>query len=227
MGLGAIDTVSGVYAKLDGDYSDFNWSPSGHSYVEAFSAIGFDEKVGLYVSSQNNLAEADNIALKIGKTENTLSPEANFSPDGRKIVFTFAELEPRGSEGTRHLAIANIDGTGFVVLAKAEARRPFFSSDGNSVFYIQQKSGRQVLLQHNLTDKSSTDLIVLPSEFDRFGKAYWTKDGFLALVGRSSNPLDALSEDSRRMLILDIAENKVVYANPAFEQFTNFVGLSN
>src|SRR3989344_2997526 len=62
--FGAIDTMPGAYIALKnvyGGYSNLNWSPTGHSYVKA-SPGGYYEGVGLYISNQSNIAEADNIA---------------------------------------------------------------------------------------------------------------------------------------------------------------------
>ncbi len=222
--FGVIDTLSGAYTALKnvyGGYSNLNWSSSGHSYVKASS--GGYEGMGLYISTQDNIAEAINLAPKLGKTEDTPFLEANFSPDGRRIVFTFEEPYE-----TKHLAITNTDGTGFMVLAeKTDARMPFFSSDGNSLLYFQQKNGTQVIVRYDLASKDSSDSIILPAEFNRWDKAYWTKDGFLALVGISSSSGLTLGGDSTRMLILDVANKKVIYASPVFDQFTNFAGLSN
>lgn len=222
--FGVIDTASGAYTALKniyGGYSNLNWSLAGHAYVKASS--GGYEGIGLYVSIKNNIAEANNLALKLGKTEDTPFLEANFSPNGNKIVFTFEEPYE-----TKNLAITNTDGTGFTVLAeKTDARMPFFSSDGNSVLYFQQKNNKQILVRHDIISKSSSDLIILPVEFNRWDNAYWTKDGFLALVGISSSSGLTLGGDSTRMVILDVANKKVIYASPVFDQFTNFAGLSN
>lgn len=222
--FGVIDVESGAYFALKdvaGGDSNLSWSSVGRSYVKASS--GGYESIGLYVSSQSNIAEANNIALKFGKTEGTPFLEANFSPDGKKITFVFEEPYE-----IKHLAIADSDGTGFTVLAeKTDAQMPVFSSDGNSVLYFQKKNDKQVLVRYDLVSKNSTDLIILPSESNRWEKAYWTKDGFLALVGISSSSGLTLGGDSTRMLILDIANKKVIYASPVFDQFTNFTGLSN
>jgi len=222
--FGIIDTVSGAYIALknvSGGYSNLNWSPTGHAYVKASS--GGYEGTGLYVSSQSNIAEANNIALKFGKTVDIPFLEANLSPDGKKIAFVFEE-----PYDIKHLAIANSEGTGFTVLAeKTDARMPVFSIDGNSVLYFQKKNDKQVLVRYDLVNKKSTDLIILPSEFNRWEKAYWTKDNFLALVGISSSSGLTLDGDNTRMLILDIANKKVIYASPVFDQFTNFTGLTN
>jgi len=229
--FGVINVESGAYFALKdipGGYH-FSWSPVGHSYVVASSEeYANNMGMGLYVSSQSNIIEANNIALKFDKTEATSFFEANFSPDGKKIVFIFEE--PYDYDG-EYLAIVNSDGTGFTILAeKTDVRTPIFSSDGNSVFYFKKKNDKQVLVRYDLANKKSTDLIILPSEFNRWEKAYWTKDGFLALVGILSNSPNSnltLGGDSTRMLILDIANKKVIYASPIFYQFTNFAGLSN
>lgn len=222
--FGVIDTVSGAYIALKnvyGGYSNLSWSSVGHSYIKASS--GGYEGTGLYISKQSNIAEADNLAPKLGKTEDTPFLEASFSPDGKKIAFVFEE-----PYDVKHLAIANSDGTGFIILAeKTDARMPIFSSDGNSVLYFQKKNDKQVLVRYDLANKKSTDLIILPSEFNRWEKAYWTKDNFLALVGISASSGLTLGGDSTRMLILDIANKKVIYVSPVFDQFTNFTGLSN
>lgn len=223
-GFGVIDTVSGAYIALKdvaGGYNNLNWSPVARSYVKASS--GGYEGIGLYISRQSNIAEADDLAPKFGKTEDTPFLETNFSSDGSKIAFTFEEPYE-----TKHLAIANTDGTGFTVLVeKTDARIPFFSRDGNSVLYFQQKNSRQVLVQYNLTSKKSSDLVILPSDFNRWDKAYWTKDGFLALIGISSSSGLTLGGDSTRMIVLDIINKKVIFASPVFDQFTNFAELSN
>lgn len=226
--FGMIDTESGAYIALKdvaGGYSDLSWSPVGRSYVKASSGryVGNYEGSGLYVSTQSNIAQANNLAPKLGKTKDTPFLEANFSPDARRIVFTFEE-----PYDTKHLAIANSDGTGFMVVAeKIDVRMPFFSSDGNSVLYFQKRNDKQVLVKYDLVGKKSTDLIILSSEFNRWEKAYWTKDGFLALVGISSSSDLALGGDNTRMFVLDIANKKVIYTSPVFEQFTNFAGFSN
>jgi hypothetical protein len=124
------------------------------------------------------------------------------------------------------LAVAHSDGTDFIVLAeKIDVQMPLFSVDGNFVFSVQKKNEKQILVRYDLTNKKSDDLSVLPSEFNTWTKAHWTKEGFLSVVGISSSSNSVLGGDSTRILILDIANKKVIYASPVFEQFTNFAGF--
>lgn len=230
-GIGAIDVESSTYLDLPifGGYQNMTWSPLGHSYVKA-SGGGYEGN-GLYVASKNNIKEPDNLTIPFGIAEDTPFFEADFSPDGKKIVFTFGEPEnPTGEESYNitHLAIANIDGTDMKILTeKIDAQMPFFSHDGNAVIYSQLKNGRNVLIEYDLTNKTMKDLIMLPSEFNEWEKMGWTKDGFLMLIGVSSSSGLTLGGDTTRMLILDIKNKNVIYASPVFDQFTNFLGLSN
>src|SRR3989338_6298911 len=60
--FGVIDTESGTYFALKdvaGGYNNLSWSPVSRSYVKASS--GGYEGIGLYVSSQSNIAETNNI----------------------------------------------------------------------------------------------------------------------------------------------------------------------
>jgi Tol biopolymer transport system component len=218
--IGSIDTRSGNYVALNlfGDPFTFQWSPVGHSYAKA-SAGEYSLEPGLYLSTQDRIGEVVNLAPKLGKDENTRFGEVRFSPDGRKIVFTFEE------EGVKRLAIANIDGTGLLVLIeKADIVMPFFSPEGGAVWFFQRKNGMWVLVRYDLMKRDFSDILILPREFDEIDKAFWTKDGFLALVGTSSQSDLSLR---RRMVILDIVKRIVVYASPFFGPFTNFVGLSS
>lgn len=233
-GISLIDTLSsGTFDGIDAFASpyEFNWSSSGHSYVTvSYGSYGTD--TGLYISRQDNITKVINLAPKLGKTKDTPFFEADFSPDGRRIVFVFREPSPEEpyKSKTKHLAMVNTDGTGFTILVeKTDVKNPFFSRDGNSVLYFQQKNGKQVLVRYDLSSKKSSDLIIFPTEFKHWNywnKPYWTKDGFLALVGVSFSSV--WGGDIARMLILDIANKKVVYASPvAFNDSTHFVGLSN
>lgn len=221
--LGSIDVESGTYRilqDLSGGYNNLAWSPVGHSYVKASSG-GYDG-IGLYVS-QTDIAQADNITAKLGKTEDTPFLEANFSPDGKRIVFIFEE-----PGGTKHVAIANNDGTNFTDLGKrSDVQTPLFSAEGNSVFFFQKKNDAYVLVRSDLAGENFSDVMILPAEFNRWENAYWTEDGFLALVGVSSISGLTMGGDRTRMLILDLTNNKVIYASSIFEQFTTFAGLSN
>lgn len=220
--FGAIDTESSAYIPLKsvaGGYGNLSWSPVDHVYVKASS--GGYEGIGLYVSSPNNIAEANNIAVNLGKTEDTPFLNADFSPNGQKIVFTFEE-----PYGAQHLAVANSDGTSFILLDNTGGySEPFFSSDGNSVFVIQKRGDKQVLIEVNLANKKAIDFAVLPSEFNSWRDATWTKDGYLVLVGVSSSSSLTVGGDSTRLVILDLKNKKVVYASSAYDQFTTFAGF--
>lgn len=222
--FGIIDAESGAYSALKGvggGYSNLSWSPVGRAYVKASS--GGYEGSGLLISSQSDITQAENLALKFGMTEETPFEDASFSPDGKKIVFAF--YEPYDA---KHLAIVNRDGTGFAVLAeKTDARTPVFSADGHAVLYLQKKHDRQVLVRLDLATGKPADLAILPPEFDRWEKPSWTTDGFLSLVGLSSSSALTLGGVSARMLILDLAAKKVIYASPTHDLFTTFAGFSD
>lgn len=222
--FGLIDYQTGQYfsVNLGGGYRNLTWSPTTSSFVKPM--YGGYEGTGLYISASDITKEATDLSSKFGKQGASFF-EVNYSTDGQKLVFSYSDNEE--TENTT-IAIVNIDGTGFAILdEKGKNQMPFFSTDGEFVFYVQNKNGQQVLIKYDLAAKKASDFAVLPSGFNSWRDMFWTKDNFLALVGISSSSGLTVGGDNTRMVILDIQNKRIIYASPVFDQFTNFAGLSN
>jgi len=232
--IGLIDTFSGEYTFLKTVYGfrGITWSPIGHSYLKpSYGNVPY-ESWGLRVSNKDDVSETTDLTPKISKSEILYFWEANFSPDGERIVFTFQDpselpdnLTEEELEQIKDLAIIKTDGTDFkILLEKVDVKNLFFSKDGGSIFYFQQKDGKERLVKYELATRNYSDVIVFNNKFN-YEEIYWTKDGFLVLSGILSDP--SSSEEIKRLFILDIENRKLIYSSPVFNCFTNFVGFSN
>lgn len=222
MSMGAIEAESGNYiSTLCGGWGcSIAWSPLGHTYAMAYSV-----SKEISISSSGNIAEKTDISGKLGITDSHWEfDDVNFSSDGQKIVFIVDMSSKVGI-----VAVANIDGTGFTVLDSEGYAMPFFSLDVNSIFVIQERGDRRVLVEINIATKKAVDYAVLPSGLDVWKHIAWTKDGYLVLQGSSSVYKNGLNvgKDKTRLLILDLQNKSVVYASPVYNWSTNFAGFSN
>lgn len=222
--FGLIDSQTGQYfpISLGGGYRNFTWSPTDTAFVKPM--YGGYEGTGLFASASDITKEAVDLSSKFGK-QNASFFEVNYSPDGRKLAFTFSDNEESGQSS---VGIVNIDGTGFTVLDETGGNSmPFFSSNSSEVFYVQKRGEKQVLMKYDLATKKSSDFVVLPTEFNSWRSASWTNEGYLAVIGVSSSSGLTVGGDSTRLVIFDLQNRKVVYATSTFDQFTTFAGFSN
>lgn len=109
------------------------------------------------------------------------------SPDGSRIVFSVS------SHFGRDIAIINADGSGFRYLLKGkeDERNPFFSPDGNKIYFSSDSTGIYNIYEYNLTTEESKPLTnvlggaFMPSVNGKGQLVYslYTKDGYkLALL---------------------------------------------
>jgi len=221
---GLIDSQTEQYfpINLGSCSSNITWSPTETAFVKPMQ--GWCEGTGLFASASDITKDAVDLSSKFSK-QNAFFSEANYSPDGKRLTFIFSDNEASSKPS---VAIVNIDGSGFTIIDKiGRNSMPFFSSDSSSVFFVQQRVVDQVLVKYDLVDRISSDFAVLPAKFGSWLSVTWTKEGFLTIIGGSLSPNLVVGGDNRRMVILDIANKKVIYTSPMFDQFTNFAGLLN
>jgi len=227
IGEGIIELKTERLFEYHNGANSMSWSPSGHFLLMASSEFAYGEP-GLYVVKLDEMDQAEGqpvierIDKKFGFTSNrdSLFSEAVFSPNGRKIAFTFKESDERQPVS---LAIANADGTGFQILEKnGDFYYLMFSPDSDSIFYIQKQEQRIVLRKCVLASKKKADVALLPSDLppsdwllEMYHKVFWTKEGFL--------PLLAGNENKSRLLILDVNGRRLVYASPIFKSLPTIV----
>lgn len=223
--FGLINTSSGSYIPVQGaagSYNSLHWSPVGQQYIVAETEGGY-VTTGLFVSSEGNIGKARNIVPALEKPgSSTPFYGARFSPDGQKIVFIYELL------GSKHVGMANPDGTGLTMIAEnIEDQMPFFSRDGSSVYFLQRKNDELVLVRHALANKQKSDMVIMPVEYQRWQDEEWIKDGYLAIKGVFDEKGQTIyfGGDKTRLLVLDVENKQVIYASEPFEQFTTFLGF--
>ncbi|MDQ1328990.1 MAG: hypothetical protein QG641_2276 [Candidatus Poribacteria bacterium] len=224
VGEGIIEVQTERWLRYHNGSDCMSWSSMKPSLLIASGDYAFGDP-GLYIVSLEGSKQAKTAStikrldekFGLGKDKTFLFSDATFSQDGQKIVFLFDKMQiEEGQEYT--LAVANSDGTAFKILEEESCLlKPIFSLDGNSIFYIQQSDERMILRKCDLSSRKKVDVAILPSDwqsklpvgiYNRHYSLFWTKDGFLSLVGGSV--------DKSRLLILDIDQRKLVYASPIF-----------
>jgi len=224
VGEGIIEVQTERWLRYHNGSDYMSWSSMKPSLLIASGDYAYGYP-GLYIVSLegSKLAKAASTIKRLdekfglGKDKTFLFSDATFSQDGQKIVFLFDKMQiEEGQEYT--LAVANSDGTAFKILEEESCLlKPIFSLDGSSIFYIQQSDERMILRKCDLSYRKKVDVAILPSDwqirlpvgiYNRHYRLFWTKDGFLSLVGGDADKL--------RLLVLDIGQRKLVYASPIF-----------
>jgi len=218
--FGVLDVLSGEYIPLDSLGGDINltWGPNGDSFIKP-SSDAYQGR-GLFFASPN-FEKIENLSEKFEKKSDSFF-EANFSPNGGKIVFTY--MENLQSEDVT-IGIVNTDGSQFLAIDKGDIQLPLFSGDDDSVLFIKKVDDEQHLFRYDMTNEKIATIALLPKTFNRWKGTEWTKDGFLVITGISSSSRLVRGGDSSRLIILDLDNSKVVYASPVYNQFVTFAGL--
>ena len=234
MGILIVDCQSAkVYRS-----SSLIWSPTSNSYIDMDrgSAEFSDENRGFNIVSGDNFDKSTNIAKIFGQ-EKAVFYEAGFSPDGKKVFFTFTDSYNDSCDVKANLAVANVDGTNFTMIATADNNSstagsetdsceaihvikgywPIFLPDGNSLLYYKDNS----LIKADLATREMTKIADLPQELANWKNVGWTKDGFLIAKG-IYNLFDGI-----RYYIIDIQNKKIIYRSQIFSGFTTFAGLTD
>lgn len=219
-GFGVINFDSGEYTSLSigGGYRNLAWGPTGHSIVKG--SAGAYEGIGLFFTS-SDLTSIVDISGKFVK-EGTSFFEANFSPDEKKLVFSYRD---NFESDEVKVGIVNTDGSGFQSIDEGNIQMPFFSPSGDAVLFVKELGGAQFLLSYDLDQEKSTVMATLPETYNRWVEASWTEEGFLAVTARSSSSGLVVGGDSARLVLLDLENSEIVYASSVYEQFVNFVGF--
>ena len=134
--------------------TDPSWSPDGSTiaYIHWCKVPGeegaFD--LALYVMNRDGTGQRP----LLGCSAKRFISNANWSPDGRRIVFEVGTARPRGRSGAERqsdIAVINADGTGLRRLTRTAAleTHPVWSPDGRRIAFTSDrhaKGGRLELL---------------------------------------------------------------------------------
>jgi len=221
VGNGVIDTKTGIYTKvIGGAYSEYTWSPSENRLAISGTALAAYNPSGLFVSRNQDVAKTENIL-----SGNTGSVTVNFSPDGRQIVTVTGEFvrdqEKDDYVGTKKLLVLNIDGSSAQVINSSRIEglslqdpfiAPFFSPNGQSIYFGDEVKGRNVLFRYDLGSQQTVQVGALPDFYKM--EQNWTPQGYLVLLGQRSVP----GEGQYRVFVLDLNNNKVIYSSGLSEK---------
>jgi Tol biopolymer transport system component len=100
-----------------------SWSPDGSRI--AFTGSAHDNEEGIYI------ANADGS----GVSYLTHGYATSWSPDGARIAFVFWEAD------NGHLAVMNVDGSGFAVLTRVSPSTPSWSPNGQQIAFADAPDG--------------------------------------------------------------------------------------
>ena len=223
---GAINLPTNEYFVLQGasneriGYVSLVWAPSAISALEP-SASGYKDP-GLYVSLPNDISKVKNIAENFNKKDNDFLA-ASFAPGSKMVAFIYKEKDlPKDNV----LAVSDIAGENFKILDSiGQKSLPFFSADENSVYFIKEKDGANILFSYDLGTDKVSEAIILPKEYNDFSDAKFLGSDLLQItfVNRS-NYLSEAGEKAR-LVLLDLNAKKIIYASPSFGGFTKFAGF--
>src|SRR5713101_5404525 len=141
-----------------GDYDDNEpaWSPDGKSLAFTSNRSTPDPdrnfNTDIWVISANNADKGANLTRITTNLGSDHSPA--WSPDGKWLAFVSQTDVKAIDYATQHLAIAPSSGGEAKVLTAAldrSVRRPRFSSDGRSIFFIAEDDGTQSLCRIAVT----------------------------------------------------------------------------
>src|SRR5207302_479245 len=126
-------------------------------------------KMGLWMMN------ADGSELKrLFKHDDGPDFDGHWSPDGKRIVFVFDQLQ--GTDGKLHLYTINADGTEPKVFVpnKAFEESPRWSPDGKQVAFVSTRDGNQEIY---VVDAAGGNLKRLTSEAALDNNPAWAPDG--------------------------------------------------
>lgn len=132
--------------------TDPSWSPDGSTiaYIHWCEVPGeegaFD--LALYLMNRDGTGQRP----LLGCSAKRFISNANWSPDGRRIVFEVATARPRGRSGQDRqsdIAVINADGTGLQRLTRTAAleTHPVWSPDGRRIAFTSDRHARRGQLE--------------------------------------------------------------------------------
>jgi len=223
-GWGAYDIKGGRYLELAWGCA-LIWSPVENSYLlnRCDYGGGFyrslkDDPTNIIPLFQDQFADSE-IYFK----------DPAYSADGSKIAFIHSD----GYGDTNTLAQARVNGSDFGQIATDGLySNPVFSPDGSRLYYFKQIADEQVLMVSEPVVGKTSKMLIMPDGYTRmfaedpnngwFIKG-WTAEGYLTSIGRSY--LDFETTEAR-LIIVDPATGKIIYAGPNFKGFVTFAAFS-
>jgi len=214
---GVIDVVMGKYSTITGGADgEHVWSPSENRLAITGPPLAAYNPAGLFVSQKQNVAETVNVL-----SENAGSATVNFSPDGRKLVAVVGEYayddETYRASGKEEIVVMSIDGSSPITITSRQEvddsnldepfMSPFFSQDGQAVYFGDEVEGRKILFRHDLAGGQTMEVAAFPNFYQV--QSQWTPQGYLALLGNRGTP----GEGKYRLFVLDLENEAVVYSS--------------
>lgn len=135
--LTLFDVSSGSSSKILNDIpSTITWAPDGKKIL-----------LGGFLNGINNtmwLINSDGSDMRKFPSETVFGREPNWSPDGKRIVFTKTGRNEKGEHIVQGLFLINSDGTKLISLASARTRYPVWSPDNQRIAFL--KEGKVALI---------------------------------------------------------------------------------
>jgi TolB protein len=165
--------------------SSASWSPDGKQIAFHASASGAAAPTrvepgapasdsDIFVAEVEDLLKKRAAPRNLTTSPGTIDDDADWSPDGRRIVYTSRAATARGSNAVNdpsaEIFVINADGSGSPVRLttnEEEERAPAWSPDGKRILYVARKGGPDFELcvmnadgtgQRQLTDNAVGDL---------------------------------------------------------------------
>ncbi|MFH1236548.1 MAG: hypothetical protein V1685_06485 [Parcubacteria group bacterium] len=202
----------------------FQWSPVANQYV--LPTYGAYAKPGLYVGSGTDVEAVD--IMKDNGVGFADYYEAQFSPDGTRIVFTY---EPYGVEGPqeggiRKIGVVSPDGSNFVTLPyDGKLMAPFFGPDGSDIYFAAESEPDIILRRHDLRSDTLTDMLRLPDTYNTWRFREWTERRYALLEGVEMSQPGVEAGDRAELFAFHVESGVAVWQSGPFDAFVTFAGL--
>jgi hypothetical protein len=205
--------------KFFGTTYRMQWANNVSSYVLA-NAGGYSD-AGLFVGQEENLGSPVDYAqfVKAGGAYQS----ANISSDGKKVLTlyknSFEDLEYK-------IALLDLDSKTSREITYTEGNFPFFGTDNNYIYYIDESDGN-TLVQYSLLDNLVSKTIALPDNFNRFEKIGLTSDGHIELWASVSENGLTVASNTNQLVVIDPNTLSIVYTSKIITGFTTFLGFTD